>query len=439
MGDSADGAANRSDGLWVRLVRSEEMARWRALMDAHHYLGFAHIVGQALHYVATVEEQWVALLGWGSAALKCGARDRWIGWSEQTHYQRLGFIANNVRFLVLPQAPLPHLASRVLALNLRRLSADWQQHHGQPIVLAETFVDSQRFRGTCYRAAGWSDVGTTQGYRKNNRHYLYHGTPKRVLLRPLIPRVQEQLCAPFLSPALRGVHSDFPMLDINTLPLDGSGSLLEMLHALTDPRRARGVRHSVATVVAIAVCAALSGARSFVAIGEWAAGLPPEILKRLGAKRPEPPSEPTIRRILQQIDAAALDQQIGAWLLRQTPLRGKAVAVDGKVLRNARRLGQRPVQLLSAILHQEGIVIAQQAIADKSNEIPALPEVLQPLDLAGAIVTADALHTQKNTARFLVEEKQADYLFIVKDNQPTLRENLEALPWQAFPPGPSAD
>lgn len=439
MGTVAEQTPNRSDGLQVRLVRAEEMPRWRALMDAHHYLGFAHIVGQALYYVATVEGQWVALLGWGSAALKCGARDRWIGWSEQTHYQRLGFLANNVRFLVLPQAPLPHLASRVLALNLRRLSVDWQQHHGHPIVLAETFVDSQRFRGTCYRAAGWTDVGTTLGYRKNNRHYFYHGSPKRVLLRPLVPQVQEQLCAPFLSPALLGAHRGFPMLNINTLPLEGSGSLMEMLQTLTDPRRARGVRHSVATVVAIAVCAALSGARSFVAIGEWAGALPTNVLKRLGAKRPEPPSEPTIRRILQQIDAATLDQQISTWLLQQTTLAGKAIAVDGKTLRNARSNGQRPVQLLSAILHQEGIVVGQQAVADKSNEIPGLPELLQPLDLAGAIVTADALHTQQNTARFLVEDQQADYLFIVKDNQPTLRNDLETLPWQDFSPGSPAD
>ena len=124
----------------VRPVRRDEMDRWRALMRQHHYLGFERIVGKSLFYVATKATQWVALLGWGSAALKCAARDQWIGWEPALQFKRLHLIANNVRFLILPDWHIPNLASHLLALNLKRLSQDWQLYHGHPILLAETFV-----------------------------------------------------------------------------------------------------------------------------------------------------------------------------------------------------------------------------------------------------------------------------------------------------------
>jgi hypothetical protein len=190
----------------------------------------------------------------------------------------------------------------------------------------------------------------------------------------------------------------------------------------------------VVTIVAIAVCAALSGARSFLAIAEWAQGLSREALRQLGSKRWTPPSEPTIRRVLQRIDADRLDAEIGQWLARQHRLAGRVVAVDGKTLRGSRDAGQPAPHLLSAILHQEAVVIGQIAVDEKTNEIPKLPQLLEPLPLEGAVVTADALHTQQDTARYLVETKKADYLFIVKDNQPTLRQDIADLELEAFPP-----
>lgn len=148
----------------VRPARREERARWRELMQQHHYLGFARIVGESLCYVASRGADWVALLGWGSAALKCGPRDGWIGWQRSLQWRRLHLIANNVRFLILPGWHQPNLASRLLALNLKRLSRDWELYFGHPILIAETFVDSARFRGTCYRAAGWQVLGQTRGF-----------------------------------------------------------------------------------------------------------------------------------------------------------------------------------------------------------------------------------------------------------------------------------
>lgn len=187
-------------GLIVRPVRCEERVRWQQLMDTHHYLGFRPIVGQSLWYVATCEDQWVALLSWGAAALKCGPRDAWIGWTPSLKWRRLHLIANNVRFLILPAWHYLNLASQVLALNLKRLSPDWERYYGHPILLAETFVDAARFRGTCYRAAGWQALGPTRGFAKRGKGYVTHGQPKLVLVRALHPQARHHLRAPFLPP-----------------------------------------------------------------------------------------------------------------------------------------------------------------------------------------------------------------------------------------------
>ncbi len=139
----------------VRLILPSEWSRWETLMRRHHYLGFSGMVGESLRYVAEWKDQWLALLGWQAAALKCRPRDHWIGWPPVLQYQRLHLIANNGRFLILPEVTLKNLASRILSLNLKRLSSDWQTVHGHPILLAETFVDPSRFTGACYRAAHW--------------------------------------------------------------------------------------------------------------------------------------------------------------------------------------------------------------------------------------------------------------------------------------------
>jgi hypothetical protein len=419
----------------LRLAHSQEMQNWRSLMRQHHYLGFERIVGEALFYVAQQGQKWLALLGWGSAALKCAPRDQWIGWLPAFKWPRLRLIANNARFLILPGCHQANLASHILALNLKRLSQDWQHFHGHPIYLAETFVDTSRFRGTCYRAAGWQVLGKTLGYSKSNRSYWQNGQPKLVLVHPVVKNARRRLTAPFLPAFTSQRKESLWMMDVNRLPLQEHGGLIDLLKKVVDPRKPRGVRHPVSTVVAIAVCAALSGARSFCAIAEWAQILSPEALRKLGSKRPRPPSEPTIRRVLQRIDADRLDAQIGRWLLDQYPMAGRALAVDGKTLRGGHDLGRKAPHLLSAILHQEAVVIGQIGVDEKTNEIPKLPQLLQPMALQGAVVTADALHTQKETARYLVEEKQADYLFIAKDNQPGLRTEIAALNLEATPPG----
>lgn len=420
----------------VRRVRPDELERWKALVRARHYLGLRHLVGEAIYHVAEMDGHWVALLGWCSAALKVGARERWIGWSPQQKQRRLKYVAQNGRFLLLTgTGEGPNLASRVLALSVRRLREDWQAVHGHPVVLAETFVDETRFPGTCYRAAGWVDVGETEGYGKNNMQYAEHGRPKRVLVRPLFRGGESWLREPFDVPALTAQGSE---VDLNRLPIEGGGGLLAALARVPDHRDAHGQRHSLVFILAVAACAVLAGMRGYQQVAEFAQALPPELLRRLGGRpqestgRMRPPSEPTIRRTMNRLDVAAFERALGEFQ-RRIGL-GAAVALDGKTLRGSGQDEQKPQHLLAAVSHGTVTALAQVAVGEKTNEIPEAVPLLEPLDLRAMVVTADAMHTQAATARQIIEVKGADYVLTVKDNQKTMRRLLAAQRWALFPP-----
>jgi hypothetical protein len=162
--------------------------------------------------------------------------------------------------------------------------------------------------------------------------------------------------------------------------------------------------------------------------------------KKLGDRGRRGPSEPTFRRVLNQVDVAEIDRKLGEWTSRRIELCGEAVAFDGKTIRGSQDGETGPaVHLMSAVLHRDATVLRQNRVPDKTNEIKAAIPLLKDLDLEGATVTADAMHTQKELAKFLVEEKKADYVFTVKDNQPTLKADIEALGLGSFPPGARAD
>ena len=152
--------------LTVRPIAPEELMGFRLHMHRYHYLGFVKASGESLCYAALLGTELVALLVWGAAAPHNAPRDRYIGWAASTRARMLPWVVNNRRFLVLPWIRLPHLASRVLGANLRRLNQDWQATYGHEVLLAETFVDSTRFAGTCYRASNWLHLGHTRGFSR---------------------------------------------------------------------------------------------------------------------------------------------------------------------------------------------------------------------------------------------------------------------------------
>ena len=170
----------------LRPIAPEERDGFRLHLQRYHYLGFKRSVGESMGYAAFVGQELVALLDWGAAVLRCLPRDEFIGWGAATHERNLPLVVGNRRFLVLPWIRIPHLASRILGANLRRLSSDWQAAYGHPVLLAETFVDLSRFKGTCYRAAHWVCLGQTLGSTYTHRDGTRpRGCPKAVYVYPL--------------------------------------------------------------------------------------------------------------------------------------------------------------------------------------------------------------------------------------------------------------
>lgn len=390
-------------------------------------------MGESVRYVALLGDEVVALLAWGAAALCNEPRDRYLGWDQAAKSRGLHQVVNNVRFLLLVR--VPHLASRILGANLRRLSTDWEKLYGHRVVLAETFVDRARFAGTCYRASNWRHVGETKGWAKRGSSYSFHGRPKAVFVYPLDRRALEILCTPPCPVAAsKCPETRMRTLQCDELPLEGKEGLFALLGSITDPRARRGVRHPIQSVLAVAVCATLAGAKSFGAIYEWAADQSKLLLLRLRCWRGRAPSERTLRRVLLSVDAQQIDTHLGQWFAGFQELASGALALDGKTLRGSREGSQAGVHLLAAVVHGSGQVVAQTRVDGKTNEITRVAPLLSDLDIGGSVVTGDALLTQREIARHLVEDKGADYVFTVKDNQPTLRADIETLGLEGFPP-----
>ncbi|MBV9854960.1 MAG: ISAs1 family transposase [Streptosporangiaceae bacterium] len=208
--------------------------------------------------------------------------------------------------------------------------------------------------------------------------------------------------------------------------------LLQVLAQVADPRKRRGRRYRLVFVLAVAVVCVLAGAKNFREPGDQAADLPQEVLARLGGK-PHPlrrkiiaPSETRLRTLIQGLDANALDELIGGWLRALAGagrLKGllRAIAIDGKWQRG---VADGQVKLFAALLHQDKVIIAQRRIPDQTNEITQVRELLDPVDLTGAVVTADAAHAQDDTAEYLAGERDSDYFLFVKGNRPGLQRAI---------------
>lgn len=150
---------------------SDAARRWAFYLQRYHYLGF-RVVGENLGYLATdAAGRDLACLLFGAAAWRCHCRDRALGWSQTERGQRLGRVAGNTRFLILPWVQVPHLASHLLGRVVRRINADWQARYGHGLEWLESFVERDRFRGVCYRAANWKCVGSTRGRSRQDREH----------------------------------------------------------------------------------------------------------------------------------------------------------------------------------------------------------------------------------------------------------------------------
>ncbi|MFE0730875.1 ISAs1 family transposase [Streptomyces antibioticus] len=214
-------------------------------------------------------------------------------------------------------------------------------------------------------------------------------------------------------------------------------SLADVLDRLPDPRRVRGRRYRLGSLLALCLLAVLGGATTLAGIARYAVDVAPDVRERIGLRRL--PRATTLGRLLARPDGDVLDDAVGAWLARHaTDPAGDdfpglvGVAVDGKVVRGSRQGTQAAIHLLTAVLHEGQTVISQRQITSKSNEIPAFAPLLERLDLRGCVITADAMHTQTGHAEHLIT-RGGHYILVVKDNQKKLRRQLRRLPWRDVP------
>ena len=210
--------------------------------------------------------------------------------------------------------------------------------------------------------------------------------------------------------------------------------LLDLLAQVPDPRKKRGRRHPLAGLLAVGIAAVIAGSKSFAAIGQWAGDAGPDVLAALGAER-GPAEESTYRRAFALVSADVLDRILGAWLHTRAVRAGGrlVIAIDGKTVRGAKSKGGKAPHLVAALAHGIGAVLGQVAVNERSNEIPAVRDLLTAFaDLAGAVLTIDAMHTQHDTAQVILG-RGADYVMTVKANMPALYKQLKKLPWAAVP------
>jgi predicted transposase YbfD/YdcC len=218
------------------------------------------------------------------------------------------------------------------------------------------------------------------------------------------------------------------------IPAARSQYLLDLLAQVPDPRKRRGRRHPLAGLLAVGIAAVIAGSRSFAAIGQWAADAGTDVLAVLGAAR-GPAEESTFRRAFTLVSPDVLDRVLGAWLWTRAVRAGGrlVIAIDGKTVRGAKDRDGKAPHLVAALAHGIGTVLGQVAVDAKSNEIPAVRDLLKAFSgLASAVITIDAMHTQSDTAQVILG-KGADYVMTVKGNMPTLYRQLKNLPWTAIP------
>lgn len=343
----------------VRPIEHGEEARYQALMTEHHYLGALPKIGETLLYVAMWQDQWVAQISMSGAALKCGVRDRWIGWDFRSQYGRLRLIANNSRFLILPDWHRPNVGSRVLSLIERRIAGDWQARFGHPLFLLETFVDPERFYGGVYRAANWIELGLTQGYRRTPSGYSATAvSPKRVFVRPLVRDPQARL-----------THPDYTHLQLTGDPnrmlnAEEMRALPLCFSEIKDPRRPQGRRHRLSVVLGIAAGATLCGMSGYKSMADWAQGLGQAARERFGCRRENKryvvPSEFVIRDCLVRVEPGTLDRALSLWNQSWGQPVDSALAMDGKTMKNAVDTNGAQTHILSVVGHTSRTCYAQK-------------------------------------------------------------------------------
>jgi hypothetical protein len=425
-------------GVRVRLAAPDETAWFDQQLADRHYLGAGRPVGDYLRQVVEVRGATAALLVWGPACYALKDRDRAIGWSANQRAERLKLIVQNRRFLLLSgKGEAPNLASQAMGAALRALPEQWHGRFGYTPLLAESFTDPEAYEGTCYKASNWEPVGMSAGYSRHRADfYVVNDRPKRLWLRDLDPQARKKLRAVGVPVECRS-GAVAPPSGVLPLAQPEVGSLYEVLRQVPDPR-ARNTRFRLGAVLTLVALALLAGRREIAEIARFAATLSQKQREALGLPRRkgakafrEVPGYGVFYQVLTRLDPAPFATLLTAWLQARAGSLPQALALDGKMIRD--HLG-----VLSLAQHEDGapqaVAIFDQKEGTERCEQTAAQALLAGLPaLDGKLVTADALHCQKDTARAIVE-KGGDFLLQIKGNQPGLLACAETANAAAGPP-----
>lgn len=424
----ANSEKDRSGRLTIREAGEPDRQRFDRLLEQKHPQQKPEQVGHELRLIVEEDGEWVGLLIWTSACQRLQDRDEWIGWTNAQRAQRLKLVVQLRRYLLLHEAGArPNLASQMLAAALRALPTIWEQRFGFEPLLAESFSDIEAYAGTCYKASGWQPAGMSKGYAKHRGDlYSFHGRPKKLWIKPLHEKAVEWLRAPHLperyeAGATASAHGQMP---VRTAQLY---SLAEALRRTPDPR-ARNRRYPLGALLSVIAMALLSGARDLAQIHRFSWRLKAVHRAALGFRRKpgkavyQMPGYSVYRDLLIALDLDAFAAVLTDWLAVHRASLPTALALDGKMIRET-------IGVLSLVDAQTGVPVAMQIMTQKEGDgkrcekIVARQAVDALPDAQGALITGDALHTDKPMAHAAVNNG-ADYLLQVKGNQPTIKARL---------------
>lgn len=417
------------------LARVVSTAKERAWFDAQlkesHDLGASRPVGDFLRQVIEIDSHPVALLAWGPACYALKDRDRWISWSAPQRIARLKLIVQNRRLLLLvPKGSSPNLASMAMGAALRALPAQWSEAFGYRPLLAESFTDPESHTGTTYKATNWQALGTTAGYSRSRvDFYVANDQPKRLWCLELDPRARAILRSRELPDEFTAALSQVPN-GVLPVSLPQCDSLCKAFARVPDPRVGTNRSFRMGQILTIVAMALLSGRREIAEIHRFGQSLPQSLRQRLclpkkkGTKSfRKVPGYSVYYKLLGRIDPAALNKVLNEWLAAHASALPQALALDGKMVRD--HFG-----ILSLARHTDGApeamaVYDQKEGTERCEQNVAAELIDSVRSLEGKVVTADALHCQRNLARTIVE-KGGEYLLQIKGNQPTLEQRAQA-------------
>jgi len=429
-------------------VITEELAKKRFgdLLAAEHRLGSRRPKGKTLYQVICRGDPWTGLSLWTAAVWHFKSRDQRIGWDPVLRSERLQLLVHQSRFLVLNAEREPNLASQLLAVMVRELPRQWEECFGYQPLLAETFTDPESHHGTCYKAAGWEPVGFS---RRDGRHYAEKLpeplSSKKMWVKPLRPRALDLLVAPELPEACQdGLASHAG----ERIPVQSKqlGSLFDALQKVKDPRSRKARRFPVGAVLTLIALGLIKGHVHLNPIVRQASRLSQQQrrtlrlpMKKGGKFRPVPCYD-VYREVLHRVDLEAFGAMLTEWMQSHAGELPRNLAVDGKTIRD--RLGL----VVTLVDTETGAPVAVSAdIRGKGHELKLTQRLLasDAVQLRGAVLSADSLHCQDQTAHCITREKGGDYMPQVRANQPKLekhaRKQLAEAPPVFHPPTANMD